>query len=385
MRYLKDAGATVLVTKTTTDPNSTDDDVRSLSDGIVTLELTEQGRRISVPKHRGVGQRDGTHGLEITGDGLEVYTSLGPEAHRREFTGETVPSGIDSFDELLGGGVERGTTTFVTGPTGIGKTTLGTQFLTEAASNGEEALLFTFEESLDTLVHRSEAIGLPVSDLVAEGTLTIEVVEPLALSPEEFATRIRRRVEEGEVSVVMIDGLDGYKVSIRGSEDLLTRKIHALGRYLNNVNVTTLIVDATDQVTGMREATSADVSYLADNIVFLNYLELDGELRKVAGVLKKRVGDFEHTLREFAITEDGIQFGDRLRGVTGVIDGTARLSDPTRGVTSSLLDSEERDAAVETPVRDRRDTTETDRRDTTETDQHNVAETDPPDGPDGEQ
>jgi circadian clock protein KaiC len=346
MRYLKEGGATVLATKTMS-PEYEDEDIRSLSDGIVRLELTEQGRRIAVPKHRGVGQRDGTHGLEISGDGIKVFTSIVPERHRRDFTGEKIPSGVEAFDELLGGGIERGTTTFITGPTGVGKTTTGTQFLVEAAQRGENALLYTFEESLDTFLYRSTNIGLPVDELMEDGSLTVEAVEPLSLSPEEFASRIRKRVEEEDVQVVMIDGIDGYKVSVQGEDELLTRKIHALGQYLNNVNVTTLIMDATDQVTGMPQATSADVSYLADNIVFLNYLELDGELRKVAGVLKKRVGSFEHTLREYAITEDGLVFGGRLTGVTGVLQGVARRHERTGG--GSLIGAGERGSAEATP------------------------------------
>lgn len=133
MRFLKDRGITVIATKTTTDHG---DQLLSLSDGVVTLDRAENGRRIDVIKHRGVGQRDGNHGMAIRDDGIEVFPSLVPEDHNVVFEPTQIPSGIEELDALLGGGIERGTVTIISGPTGVGKSTTATKFLETVASNG---------------------------------------------------------------------------------------------------------------------------------------------------------------------------------------------------------------------------------------------------------
>ncbi|TYT61616.1 ATPase domain-containing protein [Natrialba swarupiae] len=321
MRFLKGRGTTVVATMTPA-ASRNDNEVRSLSDGIVELERGDDGRRISVPKHRGIGQQDGTHGLEIRGNGLEVYPSLIPSGPAREFGPERLPFGIDELDALLDGGLERGTATFVAGPTGVGKSTVGTQFLSEAASRGDDPVAYLFEESPKTFVHRSESIGIPIDEMEAAGTLAIEAVEPLTLSAEEFAQNVRERVETTETEIVMIDGVEGYKVALQGEESKLGRKLHALIRYLKSEDVAVLLLDETDQAAGMPSATSANINYIADNVVFLNYVETDGELRKGIGVLKKRAGNFERTIREFEITPDGIVVGEPLTDVRGILEGT---------------------------------------------------------------
>ncbi|USZ76571.1 hypothetical protein NGM07_04400 [Halorussus vallis] len=125
----------------------------------------------------------------------------------------------------------------------------------------------------------------------------------------------------------MIDGIDGYRLSLRNHErGEVVRKLHRLCRYLKNVGVTVILVDETASVTGEFEATETGVSYLADNILFLRHLEVDGEMRKAVGVLKKRTSDFERTLREFQITTNGVRVGEPLTGLRGLLTGTPELS-----------------------------------------------------------
>ena len=105
----------------------------------------------------------------------------------------------------------------------------------------------------------------------------------------------------------------------------MIQQIHALGRYLKNAGVTGIFVDETRNVTGEFHATMENVSYLADNILFLRHLEVDGEIRKAIGVLKKRTSDFERTIREFAITEHGITVGEPMSGLRGILSGTPEV------------------------------------------------------------
>lgn len=322
-RFLKGRGTTVLMTKTPR--GQMDTQLRSLSDGVISLDYKEEkeGRRISVPKHRGIGQQDGTHGLEIRESGIDVYPSLVPEQHARTFEPTQFSSGVDGLDAVLGGGLERGTVTIISGPSGVGKTTTATEFLHSAATNGNAALGYLFEESLETFTHRSETFGIPVTRLREEGKLTVDAVDPLSLSPEEFARTVKTEVEKQEAELVVIDGIAGYRTAIKGTEGRvdLRRKLHALTRYLANMNTSVILIDQRSEVTGLPQATSENVSYVADNIVFQNYLELEGRLERVVGVLKKRVGGFETVPRRFTITANGIDVGEPVTGVHGVLEG----------------------------------------------------------------
>lgn len=327
MRYLKENQATVLFTSQQS-ASAPDDDLQFFADGIIELDRESDKRTLSVPKFRGSDKESGTHSMRIGDGGLSVYPLLDPGEHTVAFEDEQLQSGVDSFDSLLGGGIERGTISVLSGPTGVGKTTTGTLFLREAARQGEKSVIYHFEESARTFRQRCEAMGIAVSDLEADGTLTVDEREALNQSPEEFAASVRQHVETRDVSVVMIDGIEGYKLSIQGRQDELTGKLHALGRYLKNMGVTVIFIDEVDTVTGPFQATNAGISYLADNVIFLRHLEMNSELRKVIGVLKKRVGTFEKQLREFEMTATGIHIGPPLTDVQGILQGNPTVHGP---------------------------------------------------------
>ncbi len=153
LRFLTEQGATVVFTSESS-LEAPDEDLQFLADGVIELEFVDMERHVRVRKYRGSDFRAGEHALRLTERGMEVFPQLIPEAFTRPFVAETVSSGIPALDEMLNGGLERGTTTIITGPTGVGKTTLGLQFVKEAARRGERSVVFTFEESVPTLVAR---------------------------------------------------------------------------------------------------------------------------------------------------------------------------------------------------------------------------------------
>ena len=318
LRFLAEQGATVLfISEASTE--APDADLQFLSDGVIDLEFAPQGRTISVTKFRGSDFRGGRHSMQLSGKGMEVFPKLVPEVYRREFIPETIASGVPELDELLHGGLERGTVTIITGPSGVGKTTLGLLFMKEAAGRGERSVVYTFEEGLETLLARCEAINVPAHAMMERGTLDMVKVEPLQFTPDEFARLVRREVEEQKARIVMLDSIAGYRLSLRG-EDLVTH-VHALSKYLANMGVTVLLINEVEAITGEFRATEVGISYLADNIIFLRYLEMQGEMRKAIGVLKKRVSDFEKTLREYEITRYGVKVGRPLTGLRGILSG----------------------------------------------------------------
>ncbi|MGM0604269.1 MAG: ATPase domain-containing protein [Halobacteriota archaeon] len=331
IRFLRDRHVTTVATRTITrseDSSFTYDDFESLSDGVINLYLDESERRIAIAKHRGVGQIDGTHGLEIRERGIEVYPQVIPAHGDRTFDPTLLQTGNESLDELLGGGVERGSVTFICGPTGIGKSTIGAQLLCGVADADADgtALGFLFEESIEQFTYRSETLGYPITQLLDRKTVTLTEVEPLARSAEEFAQRLVEQVDEHDPDVVFIDGLSGYTISLQGDDQRLVRRLHGLTRVLKNRGVAVVITDEADRLTGIPEATSTDTSYIADNIVALSYVEVDGELDRAIGVVKKRLGQFDNRFHRFSIASDeGLVIEGTFDGVEGITQGTATV------------------------------------------------------------
>jgi circadian clock protein KaiC len=165
--------------------------------------------------------------------------------------------------------------------------------------------------------------------MMERGTLSVVQVEPLHFTPDQFASMVRREVEQRKASIVMIDSVSGYRLSLRG-EDLVTH-LHALCKYLQNMGIAVLLINEVEAITGEFKVTEVGISYMADNIVFLRYLEMQGEMRKAIGVLKKRLTNFERTLREIEVTRYGIKVGRPLTGLRGILTGKVEwIEQPTK-------------------------------------------------------
>ena len=319
LRFLLEQEATVLFTSEG-HQNAPDDDLQFISDSVIHLDNSLQGRSLQVTKFRGSSFRSGQHSMRLTSQGIEVFPFLLPEEHKKEFTAESISSGIPEIDELLHGGIERGTVTIISGPSGVGKTSLGLQFMKEAAGRGERSVIYLFEESRETLLHRCEAINIPVNAMLERSTLSIISIEPLQYSSDQLAYLVRQEVEQAGAKIIMLDSTSGYRLSIRGEG--LVRQIHSLCQYAKNMGVTIILINETEVIAGNEfRVTEAGLSYLADNLIFLRYLELQGQIRKAIGVLKKRMSDFERNLREYEITRYGLKVGEPLTGLRGILRG----------------------------------------------------------------
>ncbi len=319
--FLKDSGTTVLLTSQAAD-SVADDDLQFLVDSVLELDLRTDRRTLSVSKFRGSGARRGRHTVVIDADGMSVWPRLDPARHEREGSLSTLSSGVPELDTLLGGGITTGTITFLSGPTGVGKTTTGMQFMKEAASNGNRSVLYSFEEAQRTMLDRADAVGIPAREMIADGTLVIEEIAPEELTIDEFTHRVRTEVEDEGAEIVMLDGISGFERAFRGLEDDPEAHLVKIGRYLRNMNVTGLVTNEVHGITGEFRATERNVSHLADSIVVFRHVEYRGELRKVIGMLKRRTGDFQHELRTLEITEDGLQLGEQLSDLRGILTGT---------------------------------------------------------------
>jgi circadian clock protein KaiC len=310
--------------------------LQSIAHGVVLLEQTpfEYGRsrrRVRIVKLRGVAATEGYHDFKIARGGLVVYPQLLPE-RKGERPADLLSSGVDALDSLLGGGLTWGTTTLFIGPAGVGKSTLAAQYVT--ANPDVAAAVYLFDERSATFIERCQALGMKMSERIASGQLFLDQIEPGALSPGEFAHRVRDRVDRNGCRIVLIDSLNGYLNAIPTGHAPLVR-MHELAAYLNDRHVATLLIAAQHGMVGSHMVSPIDVSYLADGVVLLRFFESDGMVRKAISVVKKRTGTHETTIREFAIGPDRIRVGEPLSQFQGVMTGVPQY----RGTPGPLLDS----------------------------------------------
>lgn len=299
--------------------------VQSMVHGVIRLEhiYPEYGserRRLTVLKYRGSNFSGGFHDYIIRRGGLELFPRLVSSEHRHPPNGERLSSGIPEMDNLLGGGVERGTSTLIAGAAGTGKSTLATQFVSSAADRGQNSALFLFDESIHTLLTRSDGLGLDLRKHIENGRVTVQPVDPAELAPGEFAGAIRNAVEKHKASIIVIDSLNGYLNAMPGERYLIIQ-MHELLMYLGQAGVATMLISAHQGLIGGQMISPVDASYLADSVILLRYFEARGEVRQAISVMKKRGGAHERTIREFRLGEGGISVGEPLRQFRGVLTG----------------------------------------------------------------
>lgn len=320
IRYICSRGATLLIVSESSS-NYNEEEATYWVDGIINLTYSPDWRRINVVKLRGSGFQTGNHAFTITDSGVSVFPKLRSNNYEHSYANKTLSTGLDELDDMLHGGIEKGTITMLTGPTGAGKTNLGLQVMKEAASRDERSVVYSFEESADVLIRRTAKIGIPVEEMIRNGNLKVKTVEPFSYSPDEFSSMVRSDIEENDTRIVMIDTVGSYALSVR-DENYLER-LHALCLYMQNMGVTGLLVNETKSVASAFVTTNLNASYLADNIIFLRYYELKGTLRKAIGILKKRLSDFDNSIREYKISTDGIEVGRALTNMRGIMSGLA--------------------------------------------------------------
>jgi circadian clock protein KaiC len=299
--------------------------VQSISHAVIMLEqiypeFGAERRRLRIVKYRGVKYRGGFHDYVIRSGGLEVFPRLVAAEHRQSQTRRKLASGIDELDKLLGGGIEEGTSTLVVGAPGTGKSTIAAQFATSAAARGEKSALFVFDESPQTLLDRAKQLGISLQEAVDSGHVAIRQIDPAELTPGELTHAIRSSVERDNVSIVVIDSLNGY-LNAMPEERFLIVQLHELLSYLGQHSVATLLIGAHQGLVGSQMTTPVDASYLADAIVLLRYFESRGELRQAISVLKKRGGHHERTIREMSFARGRVEVGNVLHEFRGVLTG----------------------------------------------------------------
>ena len=311
--------------------------LHSLVRGVIRLEQLaarygSERRRLRVSKMRGRQFRGGFHDFVIRKGGIKLF----PRLVAADYRGEEIPdasakSGVPELDQLLGGGLDYGTSTLIMGPSGCGKSALSLQYVTKFVLDGHKALVVVFDEARHVLLRRASGIGMDLTPRLAAERLVIEQVDPAEFPSGELSALVRRYVEQEGVQLVVLDSLNGYQ-SAMPEASFMILQIHEMLSYLNQRGVITLLVLAQQGLVGPLQS-PVELTYVSDTLILLRFFESEGCIRRAVSVLKKRTGTHEALIREYRIDSKGISVGQPLTEFHGVLTGVPTFS----GSTSSLL------------------------------------------------
>lgn len=302
-----------------------DRSVHSVAHGVLRLEEVAQPygaerRRMRVMKMRARAVRGGYHDFKIVTGGVRVFPRLIAAEHMHDLSREQVPSGNAEFDQLLAGGLTRGTSALLMAPAGAGKTLIAVHYILAALRRGEAATMFLFDEDVSLLLARLAKLEMDLRPHLDSGLLKMHQVDVAELAPGEFAHLVRRDVEARNATVVLIDSLNGYQ-SAMPDEQFLILHMHEMLSFLNRRGVLTLLTVAQHGLMGdMRSP--VDLTFLSDTVLLLRFFESRGRLRRALSVVKHRAGPHEDTIREFRFDHGGLRISKPLVNYSGLLRGT---------------------------------------------------------------
>ena len=321
----------ILIDDMTDDSDSAN--LHSLVHGVLRLEqLTiaygAERRRMRIFKMRGRAFRGGYHDYVIRKGGLRIYPRLIASEHNPGFKDDGPgSSGVKDLDEMLHGGLDRGTASLILGPAGCGKSTLAMQYAVAALARGEKSLFISFDETRYNFYKRARGMNIDLED---EKLFEFMQVDPAELSPGEMAGTVRDRVAKG-ARIVVLDSLSGYQNAMP-EEQFLLLQMHEMLTYLNQQGVMTILVLAQHGLVGSMKS-PVDLTYLSDTVLLLRFFEAQGELKRAISIVKKRTGGHERTIREYIIDQAGIRVGEPLRQFSGILTGIPTFA----GASTELL------------------------------------------------
>ncbi|WOD15039.1 ATPase domain-containing protein [Paraburkholderia kirstenboschensis] len=322
-RFLGNRNCTVLLLDDETS-EAGDVQLHSLAHGVINLnqmthEYGTQRRRLRIVKMRGVAFQGGFHDFTLKSGGIQVFPTLVAGHRHAEFDYENLSTGVPELDALLGGGLARGTNTLLVGPSGAGKTTTVLRCIQTALERGEHAVYYLFDETLGTLLRRAAALGMDLSPHLESGLLSIQPIDPAELSPGEFTHRVQVTVETHGARVVAIDSINAYLQAMPG-EKYLMLQMHELLTYLNQRGVMSLLVLGQHGIIGETQS-NLDVSYLSDALLLFRFFEAEGSVLTAVSVVKSRTNMHERSIRQFRLSDKGLEVGDVLSDFKGVLSG----------------------------------------------------------------
>ena len=312
-----------------TDNNKGTDVEYAMVDGILSLSAELLGlkaiRGVEVVKFRGSNNIPGRHTFLINEHGVSIYPRW--EAVYRK-TPEVFPDsskrlrfGVPSVDAMCHGGLVAYSSTLLLGSPGSGKTLLGLHFLAEGAARGEPGLYFGFAESGETLLRKTRSVGLDLEKYVKKGLVRLEARAPVETLPDAMVQELMDMVHEHHYVRVFIDGLEPFAKEAIDPERT-TRFVSALINALRDQHITMMITEQTNTLFGPDlHSPIKGAEAIVDNLIFMRFVELNGRLRRMLSVLKMRDSDNDPFLREFHITDHGLEAREAFSAMEGMLTG----------------------------------------------------------------
>jgi circadian clock protein KaiC len=345
--WLKDKGITAVVTGERGDRTITKYGLEEyVADCVITLDhrVTNQiaTRRLRIVKYRGSLHGTDEYPFLISSDGISVLPitsmSLSHMAPK-----DRIGTGIPRLDAMLGGkGYYRGSSILVSGQAGTGKTSLATTFVNGACGKGEKCLFMIFEESESQLTRNMKSIGIDLEQWVKKGLLKFHAVRPTAYSLEMHLSIMIKLIDQFEPKVIVVDPISNlYPV---GDDIQVRSMLMRLIDYAKSLRITGFFTNlSADEATNAYalEATQMHVSSLMDAWLILKNVEGNGERNRAFSIAKARGIAHSNQLREFVLTDNGIQLIDLYKGSEGVLFGSARMAQESREASSRVLRNEE--------------------------------------------
>jgi circadian clock protein KaiC len=296
-------------------------------------------RRLRIVKYRGSAHGTNEYPFLIDEDGISVLpiTSLGL---KHEASEERISTGIARLDAMLGGGFYRGTSILISGTAGTGKSSLAASMTDAACRRGERCLYFAFEEAPAQIVRNMRSIGLNLGRWTANGLLQFHAQRPSLYGLEMHLAVMHKAIEDAKPSVVVIDPISNLSSggTLGEAGAMLVRIID----FLKVKGITTLLTNLTSDAAA-RESTDVGVSSLVDSWILLRDIELGGERNRGLYIIKSRGTAHSNQIREFLLTNQGIDLLDVYVGPEGVLTGSMRLAQEARERAANITKSQEDD------------------------------------------
>jgi len=345
--WLKDRDVTAVVTGERGDRSITKYGLEEyVADCVITLDhrVTNQiaTRRLRIVKYRGSIHGTDEYPFLISSDGISVLpiTSM---SLIHTASNERISTGIPRLDTMLGAkGFYRGSSILVSGQAGTGKTSISATFVDAACRRNEKCLFFIFEESESQLIRNMKSIGMDLEPWVKKGMLKFHAVRPTAYSLEMHLSMMLKLIDEFKPTVLAVDPISNlYPI---GDDIQVRSMLMRLIDYAKSLQITGLFTNlSNDAETGMYslEPTEMHVSSLMDVWLILKNVEGNGERNRIFSIIKARGMAHSNQLREFVLSEKGIQLLDLYKGTEGVLFGSARMAQESREAGERIRRNEE--------------------------------------------
>ena len=327
-RWLKDKGVTAVITGERGEETLTRQGLEEyVSDCVIMLDhrVTEQTstRRLRVVKYRGSihGTNEYPFLIDETGFSVLPVTSLGL---KHTVSNERISSGIAALDKMLEGkGYYRGSTVLITGTAGVGKTSIASHFAEAACKRGERVLFFCFEESPNQLMRNMLSIGIKLEPWVKKGLLQFQATRPTLYGLEMHLAATHKAVNAFKPDIVILDPINTFVIGDKEAE--VKTMLMRIVDFLKAKHITALFTSLTSAQSAS-ESSDVGISSLIDTWLLLRDIELDGERNRGMYVLKSRGMANSNQIREFILTDHGVELREVYIGASGVLTGSARIA-----------------------------------------------------------